>query len=345
VSGEQKTIEDSRETMKAGATHPWMPRRLTRPEWKTYIDQLRQTLPKVLLEKVAFVRWSATSDDRKSSLKVNKIPFPHYNRPDAFLTFGRACEYVPGVCGLGIANVEQDFTIFDIDDQVTKFPWPGPDLDSSVWWGYWEMSPSGRGKRGFALGRLPQIGASVARLGGIEVYRDKWATLTGQPCPLAVCPRGGFDREVLPLSADLVAQWLSFHKPHQLPAEETAEVLGPWNDDILEERLRAWEKFIPDFQFWRIGEKFSVPCPGAHPRSWPNGDRHSDDDPRLSRAAMCWVRNGLPVFHCFHAHCTDKTWKDFQKYYDPDKLWHTIDDAIESEVIRMQGGEFKCRLF
>lgn len=299
---------------------------LTRPipshtsqSWFQYISQLRKNIPPELLAKRAWLRWACLEIDGRFA----KVPHPKYNLPECYLTFEAASRFLPGISGLGIANVNQDFTIIDAD---------GSDVPTAEFalGQYWEKSPSGRGLRSFLSGRLPEGGSGARRIHGIEVYRDKWATVTGNvivPGPL------------MPLHSWLIQEW-EWEAP---PQRQCSGEPGPWDVDMLRERLTAWKKYIPGFDFrdYRATSTrphaFAVPCPGVS--GWPDGNQHSESGDLLSPVSMTWIENGLPVFHCFHAHCTSpkKTWKDFQKFYDPNRLWHTVEQSLENYMLRLQG--------
>jgi len=126
---------------------------------------------------------------------------------------------------------------------------------------------------------------------------------------------------------------------------------GFWTNETLVARLRAWKKFIPGFSF-RTGRggRFEVPCPGNLEFGWLDGAKHESREPLLSPVTQVWVQNGWPVFKCFHAHCDGgcdrpkKTWKNFQDFYDPGRLFHRFDEWVEEQLVEQQGGEFRCSL-
>lgn len=293
----------------------------TPQSWSRYTAQLRRVLPPRLLAMKAWVRWHSWE---RSPGHYSKVPVPTYDRPENYLTFESASVFRFGIAGLGLANVKQDFTIIDVDSLVVSTE------EFSVGQ-YWERSPSGRGLRSFLSGRLPEGGAGVRLVNGVEVYRDKWGTVTGD----VVVP--GL---LLPLHSWLINEW-DWNAPPK-PAIRNSET-GPWDMEMLRERLQAWKKFIDGFDFceYRATSKrpagYGVPCPGNE--GWPDGQRHTEPGDALSPVSMVWIENGLPVFHCFHAHCTSpkKTWKDFQNFYDPDRLWHTVEQSLENYILRLQG--------
>lgn len=325
--------------------------------WNTYIDRLRSNFPLELLKKKIFLRWKAVVDPVTN--KVRKVPVPTYDKVAEYMTFAQASRFVPGFQGLGVANVEQDFTICDLDSPPAHSNGitPSWSVDPQLWegwptinpntgysygcssrtvkiYGYVERSPSGKGLRWFYLGQLPDVGSTVQIINDIEVYRAKWATITGDiaryndPTP--------FERVVSNVPDFLAARWIVQANAAKLVRESVSDgEPGPFDRAMLLERLEAWKKFVPGFSFVdtkpvdpQESDYFLIPCPGVN--GWPDGNKHSDNDKSLSKAACVWVRNGFPVFHCFHAHCAEKTWKDFQNFHDPDRLWHTVDESLEN---------------
>jgi hypothetical protein len=140
--------------------------------------------------------------------------------------------------------------------------------------------------------------------------------------------------------------------PIEPPSSRQSEgEVGFWTDEALLARLNAWKQFIPGFAF-RLGRggRFEVPCPGNLEFGWLDGAKHESREPLLSPVTQVWVQNGWPVFKCFHAHCDGncgspkKTWKDFQEFFDPGRLFHRFDEWVEEQVVEQQGGEFRCRL-
>jgi hypothetical protein len=291
----------------------------TRESWTFFVAQLRTVFPAELLQKRVLLLWEC----RASAGRITKVPHPTYDKPEHYLTFEAASIFRFGIAGLGVANVQQGFTIIDVDSTEV------PPAEFSFGQ-YWERSPSGRGLRSFLRGRLPEGGPGARLIHGVEVYRDKWATVTGD----VVVPGS-----LMPLPAWLIQEW-----EWETPALRTySGEPGPWDLDMLRERLTAWKKYIPgfDFQEYRATSTrphaFAVPCPGE--TGWPDGNRHSEPAATLSPACMSWIENGLPIFHCFHAHCSSpkKTWKDFQNFYDPHRLWHTVEQSLENYILRLQG--------
>jgi len=48
----------------------------------------------------------------------------------------------------------------------------------------------------------------------------------------------------------------------------------------------------------------------------PWADQHTTPD--APRDAVIYSGDGRPLtFHCFHAHCTDRTWRDLREHYEP----------------------------
>ena len=343
----------------------------TPASWLQYIAQLRKDFPPALLAERCWLRWKRIP----RGSRVAKVPFPTYDRRGQYLTFQEASRF-PGLgfAGLGVANVGLPFTILDVDakDPLQLALGGGAPADEyQPWWRvdrttnrptfftsintYWERSPSGRGLRGFLLGRLPEHGPGIRIVDGVEVYRDKWATVTGT----WVNPV----RELPPLPSWLTRAW-DVVMPTPTPASSapcvTADDPGPWDVGMLRERLEAWRRFIPGFQFAQYGDEtkppfraeFAVTCPGDT-AGWPDGNHHTELDGTIftdltSRyGGRCYQRspaaptrvkiiNGLPCFHCFHTHCFGKRWLDFQNFYDPLRLFHTVEESLENWIERVQ---------
>jgi hypothetical protein len=290
--------------------------------WADYIQRLRDRLPLELLHKKAWLRWRCIVDFKTS--RIAKFPVPSYNQAENYETFESASRYKPGFCGLGLANVGLDFTICDLD---SVGPVPADIFDEP---GYVERSPSGKGLRWWYKGRLPEGGPGVHKIEGVEVYRDKWATVTGD---VDVSSSSIF-RLLKQLPPALIEAWSLARL--SLPGHQDDSAPGRWyKPELLEQRLSIWKEFVSGFNYLSLGDRFSVTCPGD--KGWPDGSKHSFEE-GLTRTAMVWLLNQKPVFHCFHAHCQSpkKTWKDFQNFYDPNHLYHNIDDAIEHEVMKLE---------
>ncbi len=137
----------------------------------------------------------------------------------------------------------------------------------------------------------------------------------------------------------------------ETPALRLNDETGFWRMEALAARLNAWRQFIPGFSF-RLGRggRFEVPCPGNLEFGWMDGAKHESHERLLSPVTQVWVYNGWPVFKCFHAHCDGgcgspkKTWKDFQEFFDPGRLFHRFDEWVEEKLVEQQGGEFRCSL-
>jgi hypothetical protein len=289
--------------------------------WTEYVECLRAKVPLDLLYKKAWLRWRCLVDFKAQ--RIVKFPVPTYNLVENYETFESAARYRAGFCGLGLANVSLDFTICD-QDHTGEIP---NDIFGEP--GYIEKSPSGKGLRWWYKGRLPEGGPGVCTIAGVEVYRDKWATVTGNTVDLRFSTRA-----LDPIPPALFDAWGLARS--LLPQYKDDSEPGRWyKPELLEQRLQAWKDFIPEFDFLSLGDRFSVSCPGD--KGWPDGNRHSFEE-GLTRTAMVWLQNQKPVFHCFHAHCQSpkKTWKDFQAFYDPDRIWHNVDDAIEEEMMRKE---------
>lgn len=119
--------------------------------------------------------------------------------------------------------------------------------------------------------------------------------------------------------------------------EEDEGETGYWSPEALLALLQTFSEKIPNFVFRRCRQGFAVPCPG-NVTSWPDGARHSTDDPLLSHETLVWLRNSWPVFRCVHAHCDGgagapkKTWLDFIEYYDPQRLLFDFDAWLDAEM-------------
>jgi hypothetical protein len=289
--------------------------------WAEYVERLRAHLPLDLLYKKAWLRWRCLVDFKAK--RIIKFPVPSYNQVENYETFEQVARYKAGFCGLGLANVGLDFTICDLDSTA--------EIPAEIFGepGYLEQSPSGNGTRWWYKGRLPEGGPGVHTIEGVEVYRDKWATVTGN----VVDPEFS-TRALGPIPPALLEAWNLANL--SLPQRKDDSEPGRWyKPELLEQRLSLWKEFISGFDYLSLGDRFSVVCPGD--KGWPDGSKHSFEE-GLTRTAMVWLLNQKPVFHCFHAHCQSpkKTWKDFQSFYDPDHLYHNIDDAIEQEVLKLE---------
>jgi hypothetical protein len=115
-------------------------------------------------------------------------------------------------------------------------------------------------------------------------------------------------------------------EPKQLRPDEE----GYWCDAALEACLKAWKAAIKSFKYENRSGKWAVPC--------PNYTSHSVKRGELSRDAQVWVQNGWPVFNCFHAHCSEITWRAFADYFDPFRD-HFDFDAWQEDALRRLDNE------
>lgn len=108
---------------------------------------------------------------------------------------------------------------------------------------------------------------------------------------------------------------------------------GFWTGVDLLANLTAWKK-IKGFDFKKCRQGYAVPCPGNTKQGWPDGSQHSAFDNNLSPTSIVFLKNGLPCFHCFHAHCNElgkKTWKDYRDYWDKDRLVFSYSDWCDQQ--------------
>jgi hypothetical protein len=122
-------------------------------------------------------------------------------------------------------------------------------------------------------------------------------------------------------------------------SEEGGDDCGYWWDDALLALLTAYKKSIPGFDFHRCRRGYAVPCPGnTQLGGWPDGAKHSTDDPLLSHESLVFIRNGWPKFRCFHAHCdgdcgiAKKTINDWRDYFDPGFVFFDVDAWLDAEA-------------
>lgn len=194
---------------------------------------------------------------------------------------------------------------------------------------YAEVSPSGKGLHlWYACDDHAKLPDSA--VGAFEVYaRKRYFTMTGErfgQSPLVVT-RLSLDQAmaIFQLAAPQAATEINLHDDEP----------GYWDQDALAALLKAWTENIVDFRAAPGGSRWEIPCPGNE-EGWADGNCHSSKDPKLSRNAIVWIRNGWPVFNCFHAHCAAKTWNDLRQHYDPLRLFFEFDSWVEAELRRLE---------
>jgi hypothetical protein len=137
-------------------------------------------------------------------------------------------------------------------------------------------------------------------------------------------------------------------------ARDDQNEAGNWWDDRSQVGLREnppksplramltfYKENFPGFDFRPCRRGYAVPCPG-NPKlgGWPDGAKHSTEDPLLSHEALVFIRNGYPKFKCFHAHCDrprpdKKTSNNWREFWDPLRLWD-FDDWLDAEIVKSE---------
>lgn len=197
---------------------------------------------------------------------------------------------------------------------------------------YAETSPSGRGLhlwyRCKQHAKLPN-----QAVGLFEVYaRRRYLTITANKTD------GALD-QVTELSFDAAMEIFRMAQPSAFDDSEFYSRYEPteegfWSAAAMLALLEAWQAVIPGFKFVPDVGKWSIPCPG-NSDGWLDGNIHSIKNPPLSRNSMVWVQNGWPVFHCFHAHCAEKTWRHLVDFYDPLRIYFDFDIWQENRLAEL----------
>ena len=257
-------------------------------------------------ELAEFPRWIVWDRVTKSDGTVAKIPFnprtldpASASNPDTWTSFDEAWEQFGSYAGLGFVFNGDGIMGIDLDGCLNEasqtVPWASEILDrfSTT---YAEVSPSGKGIKIFARGKLAgPIKKSFADHTGVEAYsKGRYFALTGKMCGtvenVTDC-QSAVDWLVLKYGArTLESQGYTRIKPiYTGPLRTLDDMLGQWC-------VKAGHR-IPFSN--GDGYKRHVTC--------PFNPVHSNTD------AYVYERNsGAMGFHCSHNSCAKNKWSEFR---------------------------------
>jgi hypothetical protein len=151
---------------------------------------------------------------------------------------------------------------------------------------YSEVSPSGTGVKVWVRARLERSYVKP----GLEVYqRGRYFTTTGQFLPQFHLTIQERQREIEALIAEGFSRAKQGPRAYDGPAVDLGRYLR--RVEVLAE--------VHD----EAGTKFAIRCPWI--------DEHSKRDP--SGTYVGQKRTGATWFHCWHAHCHKRGWREFKK--------------------------------
>lgn len=223
--------------------------------------------------------------------------------PNTWLSYSDAVNLMSSYndCGLGFVFSKDDpYVGIDLDKCLDTASLPPTvasfvQLISDTLWpySYREISPSGRGIHYFVKGDLSTIRWTNQK--HIEVYdQGRYFTMTGRDGAGDILPAQSQLREL-------------FHTPQPKPKRKPLKASIPlrslihrWNIDVWEER-----------EVKMNGETctgYTVQCPWQAGHSTKNAARD---------AIIAEDAEGRRYFHCFHASCAGRHWRDFRELYDP----------------------------
>lgn len=173
-----------------------------------------EQIPAQLKERPRWLAWRygrPRPDGKRPKIPFNVRAGKPCNVTDAaqWSDFDTALATIENYDGLGFALNGDGIVGIDVDDCLTLDEQGRYDLEDWTWDvfesipAYWELSPSGRGLRGFAFGNVPEAGR---RKDGIEVYGDRrFLTVTGKRLELSEADVCDCSEEVLDLYNTLCA--------------------------------------------------------------------------------------------------------------------------------------------
>lgn len=211
--------------------------------------------------------------------------------------------------GVSLCGLDIDHCLTDDGKILDKFR---DDLEVIGKHGYFEVSPSGHGVRGFTLCRKPN-GYAVRR-GGVEVYFDgQYMTLTGKRVKGADLPLCDDDTAVQHLCKKYLSQKTEF------PQERARSTAAP-----QEQANRHWRDVIRE----------ALPHDSTLALLWegrrPNGNESSDDQALMNKLAFYCSKDKHAMLEAFRSspHAATKDKDHVKKMDRQDYLSRTADKAI-----------------
>lgn len=272
-------------------------------------------LPLAVRNTPRFVNWFLTTDGRKvplcstgkrrAAFKVGEGP-----RSNSHATLNEAIRRDVHHVGW---DLDTPYFGVDLDHVIGargKLTVRGRELLKTLPATYTEISHSGTGLH-LIYRVLPAVHAQLpnsAKGDHVEIYsRLRWFVLTGGKL--------GSQQQVqlLTLRAALAVFALGVVQPVQVAtAKRYDEPPGLWSAAALEAFLV--EAGVEYRAYGGKPDEYRVRCPGTV--GWWDGVQHDDDGLR-GNATCVTVRNGHACFHCHHAKCAGRTWRDFARHYLP----------------------------
>ena len=223
--------------------------------------------------------------------------------PSTWMRFAEAVNFMSTFrnCGLGFVFSEKDpYVGIDLDKSLTHNPPPTDiaKIDSTLWpYAYKEISPSGQGVHYFVKGDMTHINWTNKKTSqySIEVYdRGRYFTMTGKDG----------SGEIMWAQSQLESL---FHTPMPRRKRPTFKSNTTLRQLIQNWGIEIWEEREVKMQ-GSTCTGYTVKCPWQHGHSTKNRDRD---------AIIAEDTEGRRYFHCFHASCSDRHWRDFKALYDP----------------------------
>lgn len=226
--------------------------------------------------------------------------------PKTWMPFDLAAECIYDLSiysGIGFVFTADDpYVGIDLDNVINNQPNLPTDvakhieqIESTLWpYAYREISPSGNGIHYFVKGDLSSIQWTNTKW--IEVYdQGRFFTMTGDE------GTGTIMNAQPQLKALFHTPLPRMPKRRMIKSNTTlAQLINQWNVPVYEER-----------QVKMMGKEctgYTVQCP------WQDG--HSTKN-RQRDAIIAEDNEGRRYFHCFHASCSGRHWRDFKALYDP----------------------------
>lgn len=252
--------------------------------------------PECVPDELKVGRFWVGCDQRKVPLVAGSHRRASSTNPRTWRSFRTACDAYDAGHHAGVGRIIMaPYVGVDLDhcrDPQTRQIDPDALETLQLLDSYSEVSASGRGVKVWIRGDLDRSYVKS----GLEVYKGgRYFATTGQllsQFPAAIAPR---QREI----DELVRREFPRYGERRPSDLARTTYNGPPIDlaDVLAGAEVLYE--VPD----DMGRKFRVRCPFA--------DQHSDPDD-LSGSYVGQMASGTIWFHCWHSHCSSRSWRDFR---------------------------------
>ncbi|PSR31630.1 MAG: DNA primase [Sulfobacillus benefaciens] len=277
---------------------------------------------------IAYRRWLLVDCDPKRPAKTNAT---QWEREQAFAKageIGRALQQIGWPDPVQAASGNGAHLLYRLDDWpntvqstqrvqwilqtlAARFSDDAVDVDCSV----------------FNASRISKVYGTIPKKGQATPDRPWW------PAVIAAIPQ-----PLRPLPVDAL-RWIASWAPSETPrpVRRTPQISAHhqgagWTRDLgsVLNRLASWGiDILNDGEPMPDGRtKILITCP------WQSD--HSTD-PTPTECAVFWQPSGQLGFHCFHAHCAGRGWKEF-------RLAVTPSNAIDASIFQVSGGRENGRI-